>query len=287
MDQALIEFFQSHFEGLEGVINSNFFSAAFGAFAGAFGAQRIAERAKRREENVLELRSTNTAIMISFDICNILLSVKKQHLRPMKVGYENDRAAFIKHVDTVSRIGAGVFPPFFYTADMKTLFIPPLPVERLAKEVYEKASHVGRPLSLMTMLGQSVETLAASMDSRNRLCEEFQHQSQMPQIDRAFAYFGVQKGNVLNETYLTTLYAIFDQADDGIMFAKLLIDDLVEHGNKLATKMGIGTSSVNKPDFSIAVNAGLMPDAARYTDWLTAFKKGSSITHWADLAAQL
>jgi hypothetical protein len=52
-------------------LNSNFAVAALGALAGAYagamGAQHIAERSKRRDTLIAELNATNSAIMLVVD----------------------------------------------------------------------------------------------------------------------------------------------------------------------------------------------------------------------------
>jgi len=62
-------------------LNSNFSIALAGSLSGAFGgavaAQRVIERSKRREIFISELKNTNAAIMVSFSICNMILSLKK------------------------------------------------------------------------------------------------------------------------------------------------------------------------------------------------------------------
>ncbi len=65
-------------------LNSQFALTLIGtisaAFAGAYGAHWIIERNKRREEWQRELRITNAAIMVSFEICNSFLSLKIQRV---------------------------------------------------------------------------------------------------------------------------------------------------------------------------------------------------------------
>lgn len=65
-------------ENLRDFLNSNFTAALAGALAGALTAQHIADRGKKREETLLELRSTNAAIMVAFIFCNAGIALKKQ-----------------------------------------------------------------------------------------------------------------------------------------------------------------------------------------------------------------
>jgi hypothetical protein len=72
----------TNLDWLWSALNANFTIAFIGGFTGAIGgalgAQFIAERMKRREERLRELRSTNAAIMTCFSICNAALMLKHQ-----------------------------------------------------------------------------------------------------------------------------------------------------------------------------------------------------------------
>ena len=80
----------------------------FAAFAGAYGAHWIIERNKRRDEWLRELRITNAAIMVSFEICNSFLSLKGQQVRDLGFQYNRDKNAFIEFQ---SRRKQGPIPP--------------------------------------------------------------------------------------------------------------------------------------------------------------------------------
>ena len=75
--------------------NSNFGVAltggAIGAFGGAIGAQYITERVAKRRELLSELRQTNKAILISSQICNSTLALKKQFVQPLSEKYAQVR----------------------------------------------------------------------------------------------------------------------------------------------------------------------------------------------------
>ena len=66
----------------------------FAAFAGAYGAHTIIERNRRREEWQRELRITNAAIMVSFEICNSFLALKGQHVKGLGFHYNRDKNSF-------------------------------------------------------------------------------------------------------------------------------------------------------------------------------------------------
>ena len=59
---------------------------------GAWAAQRIAERAKSKDEILKEIRATNASIILAFWICNTLILAKRQVVQPMKTRFEQDLA---------------------------------------------------------------------------------------------------------------------------------------------------------------------------------------------------
>jgi hypothetical protein len=60
------------------------FTAAFGAFAGAFAASR----AHNKRTIVAELNALNAAHELSVAIANIFLALKRQHVVPLKENFE-------------------------------------------------------------------------------------------------------------------------------------------------------------------------------------------------------
>jgi hypothetical protein len=95
-------------------------------------------------------------------------------------------------------------------------------------------------------------------------------------------YFGLPQGKsrVINLEYPALIDAIYRQTDDGIFFSKLLCSDLFEHNRRLAERFkrrfGKGAPAIiDKPDFTKAEAADLMPNDADYADWFTLFVKGA------------
>src|SRR4051812_31708586 len=158
------------------VLNSAF-SIAFiggltGAFAGAWGAQRIAEKSKRREDLLKELRNTNAATMTAFSTCNAALVLKKQHVLPMYEQFQKDKKAvqdFLKKRATGQIQGNA---PIHFTADLRTF--PPLdvPIDTLKELVFHRISAYGRPLALASVLDQSIIGLRNAIQQRDRIVQK-------------------------------------------------------------------------------------------------------------------
>jgi hypothetical protein len=258
--------------------NSVFFSsiigAAAGAYAGAYGAQLIVEGTKYREQLLKEIRDTNAASAIAFGVTNSLVAIKKQHVKPLKQNLDAQKAALLEHLRKINSGEIAKGTEFVYNADLQTLSLPPLSVDILQRQIFEKLSLVGRPLHLTTTIAQTLHGLNASLEKRNELIASYK--AGRPALT-APLYFGFPQQGVVNEDYPSSVNAIYRQTDDGIFFAQLLCKDLTDHGNQLKAKFakqfGKGAPNIADVDFSKAEQEGLMPDPTNYSDWFTAFKK--------------
>ena len=282
MDVQLPTCLTAHWLEINDFFNSVFFTAIAGslagAFAGAYGAQRIAERAKYRDQLLKEVRDTNAAIMVAFGVCNSLLSMKKQHVRSLKEDFETQKTALLDHYKNRELGKISKDEIFRFKADLQTLSLPSLPVDILQKQVFEKLSLVGRPLSLTTMLSQTVHSLSASLEKRNQLIESYKASDGFSPAQ----YFGLPLDGQVNQDYPSVIDAIYHQTDDGIFFSQLLCKDLVEHGNQIVDQFKKhfkkGAPTISETDFAKAEKSDLMPNADNYVDWFTMFVKRNTPT---------
>ena len=87
-------------------LNSTFFLTLTGtfiaAFAGAYGAQYIIEKIKKKENLIKEIRNTNAALTTAFSICNTSLSLKKQHVKSLKENFDKQRKDFLEFEEKLS-----------------------------------------------------------------------------------------------------------------------------------------------------------------------------------------
>ena len=268
-------------ENVKAFGNSNFLTALVGslagAFAGAYVAQRIAERNKTREELLKEIRNTNAAIMLSFSICNSLLALKKQHVKSLKEDFKSSLAEFLEQSRKFQKTGeiqGG--SPYHFKADLQSLPTSQLPTETLQKQVFEKLSVGGRPLSLVTSLIESTTLLNGSIEKRNQLIEQYKATSAVKDPKFVLRYFGLPYGDgQINLDYPDTIDAIYNYTNAGIFFSHLLCGDLNQHGKVLSAefkkRFGKGAPRVNEADFEKPKAAGLLPGNEGYSDWLNAF----------------
>jgi hypothetical protein len=249
----------------------SFIGALAGAYAGATSAQKVIERSRGREELLRELRSTNAAIMVSFTICNTVLGIKKQLVRPLYEKFLQDRAAFRGFLE---KKGAGQLQdnaPFRFTADLQGFAAPSLPTETLKQLVFDKISAYGKPLSLVSLVENAALGLTTSILKRDKHIERFT-EHKLPQDVWPLHYFGekLPSGHTHKE-YSDLVEVIHSYTDDLIFFSSQLCAELVEHGRgkrKLfENQFGKGAPPVNAPDFSGPRSAGLFPPESEYNAW--------------------
>jgi hypothetical protein len=273
-------------------LNSNFTTSLTGALAGALGgalaAQSIADRAKRRETLLEEVKSTNVALMLTFTICNAGLALKKQFTKPIHDAYVEKRASLqeFQRQRALGQVAPNAM--FEFQADLRTVPMPVVPIDALKHQVYEKISASGRPLALVVALTGSVAALAEVIAKRNVLIERFQRQGQQVEPFPAL-YFGLPYGGGhLNTEFADTVEGLYRLADDVIFFGELLGKDLIAHGTKVIARHKPADRkrlSLHRVDFTDASKSGLMPEEANYADWLKGFPSAAQQSAPADSGA--
>lgn len=148
-------------------LNSNFFTALIGAFAGAYGGQLIVEKSKERESNLAELHSLNSAITFSFGICRSMLALKEQHVKRLYEEYITQKDIVETHISRTTHTDAPTKVEF--KADLETIELRELPIEVLQKTVYEKISASAKTISFSLLLGEVIASLNESINKRNSL----------------------------------------------------------------------------------------------------------------------
>jgi hypothetical protein len=264
-------------------LNSNLAIAFIGGFAGAIGgalgAQRIAERSRKREERLKELRYTNAAIMVGHTICNAALSLKKQHVKPMR----DDFIKAKENLDTFkAKRDAGEIAQdaeFHVQLDMRTYPAPIVPIETLKHIAFQEISAVGRPLALVSVIEQSLIGLTSAIARRDQLIQSFSSGA-IPEQLHVNYYFGLPlKAGHVNQEFPDLVEAISSYVDDLAFFSSLLCSDLMKHGAKVRDALIKQSSKqvphVSEADFSGTVRSGLMPPDSQYSDWLNSFVEKS------------
>lgn len=260
-------------------LNSNFSTALLGsltgAFAGAIAAQRIAERSKHREELLKEIRSTNSAVTLAGSICNTVIGSKTQHVRPLCEGFQRD-AERLRVFEQEWNGGQDTQKAsFHYTADLRILSCPTLPIAVLEELVFNRLTVFGRPLSIVSTLAQSIVEMKEAYAKREEIIMAFRSRSSSTE-DFVMHYFGLpDASNVTNRDHPDILSAMSEYTDDCIFFSSLLCEDLTTHGRSLRAlykkKFGKGAPEISYADFSGGRASGTVPPSSKYADWLKGF----------------
>lgn len=241
------------------------------AYFGAWGAQKLAEREKRREELIKELRNTNAGIAICMALFNQFAGLKKQHVKNLHENYAKQREAFDKEMAKPPQQRT----PMTFAIDMQTLSLEWGPVDILQEKIFSQISAVGRPLNLASIIAVEFHALAKALNARNAIIESNKAEN-VTHLPLEY-YFGLPnaQGNV-NQDWPALISAIYFHTDCGIFFAHLLCKDLMDHGERIVVRLtrqyGCHSNRVSTSDFS-DVDAGIIPSEDNFRDWLEKYKK--------------
>jgi len=245
-------------------------SASIGAFAGAWAAQRIAAAKKSKDDLILEIRNTNAAVSIAFDIFQTYISLKDQFVQPFKKNYAAEKK---RHTDFLElQIAAtGTLDVLEFEMNFQTLPVSYMPIQRLQDIMFEKLSVVGSPLILISVLAKVVDAFATLIEQRNQLINDYKDNPILDETKKAHFYFGTQDADGhIDKSYSNFIDDIYKLNDDGIMYCKLLAEGLSSHGEdlKLSYKKQFGGAppKIMKIDVS-NIKEGLVPSLEEYGDW--------------------
>ena len=267
-------------------LNTGFFialvGAGAGAFGGALGAQIISDRIRRKADLLEEIRSTNAAIMVAFSIRNSYLALKDQLVQPIKEGFDQQNLRLIEFKESVA---SSIAEKAIFNLQVDFRTITPLPVRTdiLQTLIFEKISLIGRPLSLLDALDNSIHVLNGPIVKRNQLIGIYQEQQDMAAEVLSRLYFGQPDDQgAVDSNYPDSLEAIHSLTDDCVFFSKLLCDDLFEHGEMLTkgfkkTISRKDVPAIGKVNFEETEKSGLMPNSENYEDLTTSFAKQPQI----------
>jgi hypothetical protein len=262
-------------EYLVTVVNSNFAVAFIGALAGAYAGGVAAHRSivKTQEKNELltEMRSVNAAIIVSLSICNTLLGLKSQIVKPLFDRFSADRSGFKAALEQL-RSGQRPDAPIHCQMDFTAFTVPLLPIDALKDLIYRRISAHGKPLNLVSQIEGAEAGLRAAVARRELIADEFKRKPP-PKEQLPFFYYGerLDSGQTYGE-YADVLEVIRSYTNDAIWFSAHLCDELVKYGRarekQFDKRFGNGSPKINEPDFKQPRETGLIPPDAEYSSWL-------------------
>jgi len=216
--------------------------------------------------------------MLCFSICNRFISLKRQHVRPMRDQFERARREH-DEFQAAARAHAGPQPLVYqFLADFRTITPVKAPTEVLERLLFERISIRGRALAAAVDLVGAIDGLDKSIIYRNDLIAEIQKEAPHAPAALAAKYFGLPTEEaVIDNKYPASVEAIHTQTDDCIFFSRVLADDLLEYGTKLRRRhvwrFRISLPKLGKADWSMAEDEGLLPQMEQYETWLRGFQK--------------
>jgi len=176
-------------ETAQTLANSNFFTSFIGALAGAYAVQRIADKTKKKETLLQELRACCHAIEMAHGVGSAHIGLKKQHVKGLKERYDEQRA----HVHAIHAANvAGQLPPgaqLHVGLDCELMSAVRTRAAYLETLVLEKLSAPLRPRSLAVVLTRCTEQLNDAIGQRN---EVVQRLPTMPMEERFARVFGLR-----------------------------------------------------------------------------------------------
>lgn len=237
-------------------------STAIAAFAGTWGAQALAERTAKRNALLSEIRSTNIALGLIFNIANTYITTKKQLVRDMVRDYEEQVAARQAHI-----AGPNAIYPFQYRVELMTITPPLSPIDELRRLMSERITPDGKAIILLTPLLQSINAFADTVSQRNAWIAEVRAMPDGNDTTKAAWFFGLPYApGRTDDRYPRFISALKTQTDDCIAFSILIGQSLVDYGDRLAARYGDGAPKISKANYKKA--ADLLPDMSAYADWL-------------------
>lgn len=262
------------------VLNSSFSTSLVGSLAGAFGgayaAQKIADRAKFKDQILSELRHLNAAVAISFGVTNTALMAKGQHILPLF----DEHAAEIQRYRAMEQTGVGAgINTAVYELRMNLVTIPRLSIaiDSLKNLVLSYVHVSSKAINLLTSLEDYLNQLNNAIDYRYKLIQDIR-EGRLPKGARPeHIYLGIPFGNGHSSAeYGATLDAMRQYVDNVIFYSATLAQELSDRGKVLQKeyrrRFRDPAPDVSGIDLSIAKKRGLWPSEEKYADWLSAFQ---------------
>jgi hypothetical protein len=263
-------------------------AGAFGAFAGAVGAQVIISRSQARQAVVAELNVVCAAAALCFSMCNNFLGLKKQCVLSLyeewtKADAEFQRVQALNKLRSKLRSGSEQVQ-YELHADLRTLTCNKLPIETLQRHIFERISAPARALAATFSLSGAAAALEETIKNRNELVTEFRQASPNPTAEIVQKYLGLRNADGhVDERFPANIRALHDLTNDCIFFSRLLADDLVAYSKRLRRRhrlrLRFGLPQPSKADWSVAEAAGFMPSDKDYESWLRGFPKRRNRLH--------
>lgn len=271
--EIAVTFWNSNFGA---AVISAFIGSLAGAWGGALAAERIAAKRRVRQQLLLEVNQTNSAIELAHLICGAHLNLKEQHVKAAWEDYRTKKSAVQAHHEGLRN---RTIPPGTVLdigqLDLRTLDVVRAKIEPLQTIVLSGLSVRGRPRPLVAVLAQTMESLNNSITERNRMIAAMKTSDASLNEKVAF-YFALPKAGSLDETFSSTMEAVQKQTDDCIYFGWRLCEDLTRHGKVVRAQFLKRRLKGPVPRIQTVIwkdveAKGLLPPITLYKSWEEGF----------------
>ncbi len=243
----------------ESPISQTLVGAFVAAFAGTWGAQKLAERTADRKALLTEIQGTNLALALMTTITNTYINVKKQFTHPLVKAYKS-------HVDELKNHNLFKNSTFAYSMKLEIVSPPVSHIDEMRQILRDKITPDGSVIVLLTPLVQSVHGFAESIVNRNAWIAELKA---MPDNDdklKSALYFGIPYApDRVDQRYPNLIAALEGQNDDCIAFSILVAISLVKYCERLAKSFGDSAPKILRAKFDGSDD--LIPDMSKYDKW--------------------
>ncbi|MHC2241325.1 hypothetical protein [Bradyrhizobium elkanii] len=241
-------------------------SAAIGVLFGAW----IASRTQNKRLIVAELHALRGAHALTFAIINKALSIKRQHLRPMKMAF-----------DTAANYIANPQGPGAVQLDLRDLSQIRFPTDALEKLLLEKCFLGSEAVATLVAVMDATDDLTTSIRYRNEQVIDFKKNPPATHQQKIERYFGLPAANgERDERIKSNIGALLEHANDCIFFGRRLSDHILKSENRLRRrnfwKYWLPGRKLKPADWGRAEADNLLPPDAGYANWVSGFIKDRS-----------
>jgi hypothetical protein len=212
---------------------------------------------------------------VAVTICNKAMALKRQHIAPMKIRYDEAKSAHQAEVRSPSG------RPLMVSLDLATISRSKFPDDILAKLIFEKSSIGEKGAIIAIELSTSIENLNYACDFRTRLIDEIRKEPALTDEQLAQRYLGIENSGQTDARFSHSMEMLRLYTDDCIFFSKMLADELLIYGrnlrNRYRWKYRLPVGKMKGADWSMAERENLIPPPDQYANWTRVFKKRRTI----------
>ncbi len=238
------------------ILLSSLFGSGVGALWGAHAAHNLARNNENKKSIISEIGAINTAITTIYMICEELISLKSQCVKPMAENYKRDQLLAKGNMSTSIK------------TELNAFFVPSAPIDLYMKLAFKKISLNAKCLKLSILLLQSINLLNKSISIRNEMIGEFKIIEKEELLQK---YFGIKdRTGTSDNRFEHIVDTLFNANDDCIYYSSVLSTRLNEYGNIVKSnyerKFKSKLPNIVQTDFSSIKDKTIIPSDEKYKE---------------------